>query len=1101
MSGFATNQRINQALLVLTKTLQPYVERRLREVYSDKWRYNLSVATGADIKKPLDAYALLKTMIDNWQAVFRDGLKPTVRSHVSLALAARNEVAHASGTISDPDAISYLTSIRAVAEAIDPKSAASFKALIDDQTKAMAAALGVSTEVAAAKAAAPPAQPTLELGESKYVWKPWRDVAPPHADVMAARFQEAEFAADLSTVARGEGAETYRDPREFFRITYMTGGLRKVLVGAVERLAGKGGEPVIGLQTSFGGGKTHTMLALYHLAGTANPETLPGLAEIFAEASVSSLALRSPPVAFVGTAFGANQPIAVEGARTVKTLWGMIAVKLGGWRAYDTIKASDEARTNPGSAALIPILREAAPCLILLDEVVAYARNLDGLPYDGFVSFLQSLTEAAKAVPGVLVVGALPESRTEVGDDRGWAALLQLQEVFVRVQSAWAPAQGTETFEIIRRRLFQELDADGLKAREHAVRAFLGFYKNNSGEFPSDARDRGYEAQLNAAYPVHPELFRMLQTDWGGLAKFQKTRGVLKMMAQIVYRLWRDQHSGPMIMPGDVPLADDKVRANVLVPLQDGYDAVLAKEVAGDQCKPAQIEGRSPSLGKNRAVTRAATGLFMATAPFGSTNKGLEIARLRMACAVPGEQPSQFSEALRRLGENAVYLYSSGENYWFSPIASLNQEAEDRARGLLSGEVAAEIIALLRGEEKHKGTGFLRVHGAPDEPLAIEDAYEAALVILPPSAWHRGREADTPAAKVAADIVEHKGAGQRRNRNRLAFLAADQAALEDIQNVVRKKLAWASIVRDADGVLQLPPAQKDHARKMLSEQEAAALNAVRRGWKHLLLPQTADPISPNAARGFELEPVALANRGGAPEPLPQLAWKKCETDGLIVSRLGVLDNDLAKVWQPEQPHVAVRQLRDWFAQFPYLSKLRDQQVLARAISEAIARSDAKYALADRFDEAKGEYLGLRYGRLVEVDLNSDMLLVRADVAQAQIARSAEAVPPSRDRRPDTDEGTRPPDFVDPQLGGGASPRMRPRRFYAKVTLDPNRPTPQVSNIAQSILSELDRARGTKISLTLDIEAESANGFPDDVESMVRDNARDLRITDFGFEDE
>ena len=199
---------------------------------------------------------------------------------------------------------------------------------------------------------------------------------------------------------------------------------------------------------------------------------------------------------------------------------------------------------------MIAILKQAAPCIILLDEVVAYARNLDGIPYDGFVSFFQSLTEAAKAVNGVLVVASLPESGAEVGNQRGRDALLALEKVFGRVQSAWTPAQGTETFEIIRRRLFQELDPEGEKAREQAVKAFATFYKNNAGEFPSDARERAYEAQLLAAYPVHPELFRMLQADWGGLERFQKTRGVLKMMAQIVYRLWRDQHGAPMIMPG-----------------------------------------------------------------------------------------------------------------------------------------------------------------------------------------------------------------------------------------------------------------------------------------------------------------------------------------------------------------------------------------------------------------------------------------------------------------------------------------------------------------------------------------------------------------------
>jgi hypothetical protein len=156
--------------------------------------------------------------------------------------------------------------------------------------------------------------------------------------------------------------------------------------------------------------------------------------------------MHSKPVVFVGTALGANQPIAIEGARTVRSLWGLLAVKLGGWKAYEKIKASDEARTNPGSEALIPILKEGAPCLILLDEVVAYARNLDGIPYDGFISFFQSLTEAANAVPGVLVVGSLPESGAEVGNQRGREALLSLEKVFGRVQSAWTPAQGITNF-------------------------------------------------------------------------------------------------------------------------------------------------------------------------------------------------------------------------------------------------------------------------------------------------------------------------------------------------------------------------------------------------------------------------------------------------------------------------------------------------------------------------------------------------------------------------------------------------------------------------------------------------------------------------------
>lgn len=206
-----------------------------------------------------------------------------------------------------------------------------------------------------------------ETSEGAYKWRPWRDVAPPHPDVTNAQFVEAEFAADLTTVARGEASETYQDPREFFRVTYMTDGLKAVLRNAIERLSSKGGEPVIGLQTAFGGGKTHTMLALYHLASAGRPEAMPGLDAIFKTAGASSLALKTKPIVFVGTSIGPNQPMLSNSDRTAHTLWGMLAVNLGGWAAYETIRKSDEERTNPGSIALIEMLKKGAPCIILLD--------------------------------------------------------------------------------------------------------------------------------------------------------------------------------------------------------------------------------------------------------------------------------------------------------------------------------------------------------------------------------------------------------------------------------------------------------------------------------------------------------------------------------------------------------------------------------------------------------------------------------------------------------------------------------------------------------------------------------------------------------------
>ena len=305
------------------------------------------------------------------------------------------------------------------------------------------------------------------------------------------------------------------------------------------------------------------MLALHHLAGAVDagyrPQELAGMAPILEAAGVNKLG-RVKQAVFVGTHKGAAEAMHTEGDREIRTLWGYIAWRLGGWEAVDSIADSEAARTNPGSERLIPILRSAAPCLILMDEVVAFARQLRGLEYDAFHAFIQSLTEAAAAVQRVVVVGSLPESGAEVGDEQGMDALRRLEKIFGRVQSAWTPASGIETFEIVRRRLFQPLDEVGEKARDETVRAFRRLYRENRADFPPEVREAAYEEQMRRAYPLHPEVLRRFSGDWSVLDKFQRTRGILKIMANAVYALWSGESNAPLITPAMLPFRDTKVR-------------------------------------------------------------------------------------------------------------------------------------------------------------------------------------------------------------------------------------------------------------------------------------------------------------------------------------------------------------------------------------------------------------------------------------------------------------------------------------------------------------------------------------------------------------
>ncbi|HEX3984653.1 MAG TPA: DUF499 domain-containing protein, partial [Acidisoma sp.] len=218
----------------------------------------------------------------------------------------------------------------------------------------------------------------------------------------------------------------------------------------------------------------------------------------------------------------------------LRTLWGYLAWRIAGEAGLKLVAEVEAARTNPGSELMVEVFRLAGPSVILLDELVMFARQLDDARFEAFLSFIQSLTEAAKMVPGVLIVGSLPESDAEAGGARGREALLRLDKVFGRVQSPWLPASGNETYEIVRRRLFQPLDTEGERARDETAKAFADLYRRNPAEFPPEAREARYTELLRLSYPIHPELFDRLAKDWSSLEKFQRTRDVLRFMANVV---------------------------------------------------------------------------------------------------------------------------------------------------------------------------------------------------------------------------------------------------------------------------------------------------------------------------------------------------------------------------------------------------------------------------------------------------------------------------------------------------------------------------------------------------------------------------------------
>ncbi|MBM3494074.1 MAG: ATP-binding protein, partial [Armatimonadetes bacterium] len=939
--------------------------------------------------------------------------------------------------------------------------------------------------------------------------KPWREIVTPHADVASGRYQQAEFAADLWQVHLGEGTDEYRNPAEFFRRTFLTESLKQLLVGAVERLSGKGGDPVVQLQTNFGGGKTHSMLALYHLISGASPSDLPGVDSVMAEASVQKLP-SAARVVLVGNKISPGNPVTKKDGTVVRTLWGELAYQLGGQKAYARLAKDDEHATSPGDV-LRELLREHGPCLVLIDEWVAYARQLhdqSDLPAGSFetqFTFAQALTESAKAAGNCLLVISLPASDTqgsphtraddvEVGGLRGQKALERLRNVVGRIESSWRPATAEEGFEIVRRRLFEPLaGSEAFKQRDVTARAFADQYRAQAAEFPPECRSGDYERRIQAAYPIHPEIFDRLYEDWSTLVKFQRTRGVLRLMAAVIHSLWEKGDRNPLILPSTVPIDDSRVQFELTRYLSDNWVPIIEKDVDGPSSLPLKIDGEVPNLGKLHATRRVARTIYLGSAPTaGAAHRGIEDRRVKLGCVMPGESPAVFGDALRRLAATATYLYQDGPRAWYATQPTVTKLAEDRAEQLKRDpdKVAVELETRVRADLKRPGD-FSRVYPLPRSGADVPDDLDARLVVLPPEHAY-SREKDNAAESAARAILESRGSTPRLYQNTLVFLAADKVRMQDLDEAVRRYLAWSSILAEKD-TLDLSPFQVRQAETQRQAADSAVTARLPETYQWVLVPEQRTP---------QAEVQWLTIRLTGADALAARVSKKLKSEELLVASLGatILRKHLDEVPLWRGDHVSVRQLVEDFASYLYLPRVAGPEVVAQAIRNGLALltwSTDAFGYAEGRDEETDRYRGLRVGQTVSVSSEDAGLLVKPTTAPHQLeAEVPAATPPGvPGRQPGAKTSAA-------ESGGSAAPPAPaplPRRFHGTVQLSPTRAGLDASKIAEEVIAHLTGQPGAKVMVTLEIEARLPNGAGEQIVRIVTENSRVLKFLSHEFE--
>ena len=1042
-----------------------------------------------------------------WGEVFKLVLGKTERSLVNELIAARNRWAHQEAFSGD-DAYRALDSIHRLLLAVSAPQADEV-----DKIRTELLRLRFDEQVRGEKRKS--AGTAIESAASGNL-KPWREVVTPHKDVASGRYQQAEFAADLWQVHLGEGTDEYRNPVEFFRRTYLTESLKRMLVGAVQRLSGQGGDPVVQLQTNFGGGKTHSMLALYHLFSGIGPSELAGIDAVMLEAGAKKVPA-ARRVVLVGNKISPGNPVTKPDGTVVRTLWGELAWQLGGKKAFARVKADDEKATSPGDA-LRELFIEYGPCLILIDEWVAYARQLhdqSDLPAGGFetqFSFAQVLTESAKLAKNCLLVISLPASDSsgsphaqaddvEVGGQRGREALDRLRNVVGRVESSWRPASAEEGFEIVRRRLFEPLaDPAQFKDRDVVARSFADFYRAQQAEFPPECRDSDYETRIKAAYPIHPEIFDRLYTDWSTLVKFQRTRGVLRLMAAVIHSLWEKGDRNPLILPANIAIDDPRVQFELTRYLPDNWVPVIEKDVDGPNSLPLRLDSDLPNLGKFAACRRVARAIYMGSAPTtAAAHRGLEDRRVKLGCVMPGESPQIFGDALRRLAGAATYLYQDGSRYWYSTQPTVTKLAEDRAEQLTRepDKVVAELEKRLRKDLERKGD-FSRIHALPHSGQDVPDDADARLVVLG-SDFPHSKEPGSAAEVAAKSILESRGSAPRLLRNALVFLAPDKTRLQDLDEALRKFLAWQSILDEKDA-LNLDPQQVKQAETQKGAADGTVTARLPETYQWLMVPGQSSPQAPVDWQAIRLTGAdALAVR----------ASKKLRNEELLVtafapSRLR-MDLDKVPLWRGD--HVAIRQLAEDFARYHYLPRFRDASVLLQAIDDGIALMTWErdsYAYADSYDAEAGRYRGLRGGQRVALGgADSPGLLVKPEAARRQLdAETAQPTTGATGAGAGTSTGGASAGGTGTAPAGSSPPASaQPKRFYGTVTLDPTRLGRDAGRIAEEVVAHLSGLVGAKVTVTLEIEAHIPSGAPDNVVSTVTENSRTLKFSSQGFEKE
>ncbi len=778
---------------------------------------------------------------------------------------------------------------------------------------------------------------------SAYQLKPWTQIVTPHPDILEGRLDNSTYAAKLDAVIRQDATcpQVYRDAKEFFTATYLTRELRKLLEDVLRGLKGEAGDRVLQLRTPFGGGKTHTLISLYHIATNRHKlQNFPELATLPNPGEVKV-------AAFIGLDISASTGIQIDNGPRILTPWGYIAWQIGGQEAYKLLETEDQQRIAPGNDVFRKIFADR-PTLVLMDEFLVYVENAMGLEVGDstfgrqVLTFVQKLTEVVRDLPKTVLVYSLQASVQESLGDEGLLNILD--KLVSRIDAKKEPVSGDEVMKVVQRRLFTDVgDPDVIAeiARQQAelFRKFRETYEDtNRGKQEVQQQADLLAERIQISYPFHPDLLDLMYHRWGSLPSYQRTRGALQFLARVIHTLRLEKDNSLLITPSNVPFYDEGVRGAFFsqVGEKERFTSVIEADLIGRKAKVKAVDQRiaqdSPALSQIKVGTKIASAILMYS--FGAKSaeeRGVLEQDVTSACLAPGLDRNTITATLSDLRDQLLYLHYVGRRYRFETKPNLNKLVADEEGKIAADDVLEKIRNdLSKSLQAHRG----KVALWPKDAAAITDNVpQFTIAYLPPDWAEKSKET---VLEDTLNWVEYRSNDKREYKNALAFVIPNKAQMDKARKGARTALAISSLLQQKNKYkFTLEDAEELTTKGKEAANDISA--AIRRLYDYILLPLPGN----DGNHPIRLENIDLQSQLNTSQNLQDRvldALKNHVFDSIRPAKLV----QLSGLENSEAGYIKGEELISFFFRFPTYPKMLDTAGVKTALAKSIEQGLVGY---------------------------------------------------------------------------------------------------------------------------------------------------------------